>query len=352
MNSSPTRRYIALGVLLVVGIVFMLSFGFIVSDLEADFAAEEVDPATDIQQTAAASGEIIDLNQRVADNPPGVERAIETAVNSGSYAGTDHPGELIFIAEEESAFAVYQGSYYRWNSTANDNTSQVTIRMQPVSPEQVATTIATPYQKATPAIKRVIRQGSGTPVATERPGLYIRDGTYYAVTITNEGSIFASLILAPITFVLQTVGRAYAVVAVGLLFLLRTGKRGLHPVTLRKGLLLAAAVIPAVWILTTLSESGSLDLRYVAEPAAGFCVALGIFAGYTIRRQQKKYLALATVLVALIATIGAGVVSGPFAAAGALLGLLICWIASLPLVPYGYYLSSADSSQYGVRRTL
>jgi hypothetical protein len=127
--------------------------------------------------------------------------------------------------------------------------------------------------------------------------------------------------------------------------LLRVKNRGLHPVTLRNNLALAAAVVPVVWILTTVTESGSMGLRYVVQPAAGFCIALGVFAGFTFRCRTKKMLLAATGLIVVSAVIGAGVLAGPFAAVGALLGLFLAWVASLPLVPYGYYFSGGESAE-------
>lgn len=344
MSASRNRRYVALAVLLLVGIVFASSFGLLLSDFESKYAAQQVNPETDTQQVAAASNRVVDLNERVAQNPPGVKQSIEIAVSNGTYTGTGHPGELFFIADENYTYAVYRDSYYRWNSTTDENSSRVTIRLRSVSATRVSDTLATPYRNASSGIKQVIRQGNASPGMTLRTGLFERNNTYYTVTVTNEASVFASIIFAPITLVLQTVGRAYAMVAAGLLILLRMKNRDLHPVTLRSSLVLAAAVVPVIWILTTLTESGSIGLRYVVQPAAGFCVALGVFAGFTVRCKTKKMLAATTGLIVITAVIGSAILAGPFAAIGALFGLFIAWVASLPLVPYGYYFSGDEST--------
>lgn len=340
MTASSTRRYGAVVVLLLVGIVFASSFGLLLSDFESRYAAQPINPETDTQQVAAADDRVINLNKRVAQNPPGVGRAIDTAVRTGAYSGTNHPGELYLIADEDHSFAVYRGAYYRWNSTTNENTSQVTIRLRSVPAASVADTLATPYNRASPGVKRVIRQGNATPGKTLRTGLVKRGTTYYAVTITNEVSVFAHIILAPITLVLKTVGRAYVVVATGLLILLWAEDRDTHPLMLRSSLVFAVAVVPVVWALTTVGESGSVDFRYIVEPAAGFCVALGAFAGVALRQGATRTLATVTGIVVGMGVIGAGVLGGPVAAIGALFGLFIVWVASLPLVPYGYYFSS------------
>ena len=336
------RRAAAALALAVVGAALVAAFGFALSGglPEFTYAAQQVDPETDAGVVANASDEILNLDRKAARNP-GMRPAFETAARRGVFEGTyrspNHTGDLYLFADDADAtYAVYEGRYYRWNSTTRPENDFVRVRLDPVSAETVMDDLAVPYAEASSATRRVVRNETSRPASTPNESVVVRNGTYYAVDVESEASVFARLLAAVGLFVASVPGRAYLGCGFALTALLRSGD--CFPLGARRALGAAAWVLPMSLALTVFS-SGSAVLNYVVIPGVATVVALGLPLGALLRRWRRRRVAAIVAGVWLGVLVLAGVVASTLGVLGTLLGLGFVSVAGLPLVPYGYYLT-------------
>jgi len=337
-----SRRVVAVFALLVVGAVLSLAFGVALSGgLPAvDYVAREVDPATEPDVVANASGEVLNLDHDIS-HTPSIEPAIEAAAERGVYEGTaespNQTGELYLFADDaDQKYAVYENRYYRWNSTTRPEDDYVRIRLDPASAEAVMDDLAVPYAEGSPASKRLVRDRTSDSTATPNERLVVRNGTYYAISPKSEASVFAKLIAAVTLFVVSVPGRAYLGCGLGLLVSLRSGDP--FPLGPKRGLAVAGVVLPVSLALATLA-SGSELINYGVVPAAACLVALGLPFGALLRRWRLRRVAVVVGGGWLTVTVVSGLVYGVLGVVGAAFGLGALSVAGLPLVPYGYYLT-------------
>ena len=336
------RRVVAVFALVVVGTILSLAYGFALSGAvpSVDYDAREVDPETDSGAVANASSEVLNLDHEIA-HTPGIESAIETAAERGVYEGTyespnQTPDLYTFADDAYEKYAVYEGQYYRWNSTTRPENDYVRIRMDPMSAETVMADIAVPYSEASPASKRLIRNQTLNSTTPPDENIVVRNGTYYTISPRSETSVLARLLTALSLFVVSVPGQAYLGSGLALSAFLRSGES--HPLGLTRSLAAVALVLPVSWMLATLS-SGSALINYGVIPAVAALVALGLPFGVLLR--QRGPLRVAAVVGGgwLAVTAVSGIVYGVLGVVGAVVGLGLVSIAGLPLVPYSYYLT-------------
>lgn len=330
----PTRRYAAVATLLVAGLLLSASFGA-AGSLRTEYVAHEVDPAASPTVVADNEPDVVNLDERLADDSDAVRRPVETAARTGRFEGSVPPELHIQLDGMDARYAVYGDRYYRLGLNVSAETTHATIRLDPTTGGDVAEAVATPYDAASPAVRRVVREGSLRSDEFVEPGLVVRDGTYYLVRTRSEGAIAGRLFAVLGGFVLAPIGRAYVVSALGLLAALRSRDTP-TPLDERTGLAVVAGTLVVSWAFTLLAGRGSLGLRLTLVPFAGAVAALGLFAGSCLRTRAWARL-VAVSVVAGVVGVGAPLVAvGGFGAIAAVPLLVAGWVGSLPLAVYGY----------------
>lgn len=336
------RRVLAAFALAMVGGVLVGTFGFAFSGglPETTYVAREVDPATDPGIVANASGEVLNLDRRVARNP-GFRPAFETAARRGVFEGThrspNQTGDLYLFADDADAkYAVYEDRYYRWNSTTRPADDFVRIRLEPVDSATVMDDLAVPYAEASRASRRLVRNGASRNVSTPNETIVVRNGTYYAIDVESERSVFVRILAAVGTFVGSVPGRTYLVCGLVLTGLLRSGDP--TPLDPKIGFAVSVSVLPVSWVLATFT-TGSVVLNYGVVPVGAALVALGLPLGVLLRRWRLRRVIAVLVGGWLAVIVIAGALYSTLGIFAAVLGLGFVSVASLPLVPYGYYLT-------------
>lgn len=338
-----SRRVAAVVALLIVGLALSSLFGAHVTGFDTTQVATEVSPETDPGTVATRVDAVLDAESLVNDDPSASRSAVETAFETGRYDGDDHPTELhVALDDADYRYAVYGESYYRWNATTGANASSVAIRTEPVAAETVLSELAVPYEEASPAARRAVDEGEIEDDLVANDTVVVDDGTYYVIGLENPGRTALRLIATPFVLLLTSAGRAYLGVALGLLALV--ARRGDHPLNGPRGLAVAGLAVPASWVVTATTESGSVLVNYGIEPAFALAVALWLLAGVGLRRERYAALVGGGVAVGVLAVAVAGVVVGIFAGVGTGLALMAAGVLGLPLVPYGYYLTPASDA--------
>ncbi|WP_115863299.1 hypothetical protein [Halorussus litoreus] len=336
----PSRRVAAVVALLVAGLALSSLFAVHATEIDTTQVATEVSSADDSDAIASRVHAVLDAESLVNDDPPESRSAVETAFETGRYDGDDHPTELyVALDDTDYRYAVYEGSYYRWNATTGANDSSVTIRTEPVAAETALSELAVPYEQASPAAQRVVDGAEVEDDLVVEDRVVVDDGTYYVIGLENPGRTTLQLFATPFVLVLTSAGRAYLGVALGLLALL--ARRGDRPLDGRCGLLVAGLAVPTAWLVTATTESGSLLINYGVEPAFALAVALWLVAGVALRRKRYAALVGGGVGVGVLAIFLASVVGNPIVGVLTGVALLAAGPLGVVLVPYGYYLTPA-----------
>ncbi|MFD1572241.1 hypothetical protein ACFR9T_16945 [Halorubrum laminariae] len=330
--SKPSLRTIAIFGLLVVGVVGSFAFHAAVTDMDVTYTATAVQPGEEPSRVAFASGQIVDLDERLEDKSASIRQPVEHAAANGSFAGTVPPELHITLDDLETRYVVYEGAYYRWNLTVSDETTFVSIEMAQVTATTVLDSVATAYDAAPPKAKSAIQSGSVTGWNVER-GIYRQGQTYYAVAPRSETAIAGKIISGFLGYALTPVGRGYVAVALGLLAYRYRNPLIDRPLTVQRSLSVAAMAVPVAFIGTLVFESGSWS-RFVTGPMSALVVASGVVAGVLVH--QRRWLALLgfTGLVAAL-VVGASVLA--LGVIGGLLGGLAVFVGLLTgVIPLGY----------------
>lgn len=186
------------------GVVRSFAFHAAVTDTSVTYTATAVQPGEDPSRVADASRHIVDLDERLRGKSVAVRRPIDRAATNGSFRG-DVPPELdIALDDVEARYAVYGGSYYRWNQTTNEEMTFVRVQMSPVVAETVLSNVSPSYDTASSQVRSA--SGSTTGWNVER-GVYRRGETYYAVAPESDTAIAAKLLGGFLGYVLTPVGR-------------------------------------------------------------------------------------------------------------------------------------------------
>lgn len=334
----PTARSASIGLLVLIGIGCLLSFNATVAGLGLTAEATAVDPAADAGTVATASSDVANLDRRLDD--PVVDAPVESvaeAARSGSYEGSMDPAVQAEINGLDARYAVYEGSYYRWNGTTSTESGDVRLGMEPVDATTVVNDVATPYEEASPAAKRVIRTGSSS--VDELPtGVFVRDGTYYAITPVSTGEVASVVLRGAASYLLSLVGPGYLAVGIGLA-VVRLRSPGSRPVTPRRAAAVASAAVPIGIAVAAASVSGP-PVLYLIYPGVGSAVAAGFVAGVFARRSQWLALAGVTALVGGLGVVGSFVAGGVGGALVGAVGVVVAVVAgALPFV-YGVVFAS------------
>lgn len=330
--SRPSARTVAILGLLVVGVVLSFAFHAAMTDTQVTTTATVVDPGENESRVADASPQIADLNERLRGTSERVRRPIRRAAEDGSFAGNVTPELHIVLDDVEARYVVYEESYYRWNLTADGETTFVRVRMAPADAGRVVANVSTAYESAPPAVQSAIDSGATTGMNVER-GVYRRGETYYAVAPESDSALAASLLGGFVGYLLTPVGRGYVAVALGLLAYRYRDPLSDRVLTVRRALAVAGLAVPVALVGTLLFESGSAS-RFVTGPASALVVASGVVAG--VLAHQRRWAALVgfSGLVACLA-VGAGIVA--LGVVGGILGGLALFVGVVTgVVPFAY----------------
>lgn len=314
----PSRRTVAVLLLLVVGVGLSFSFHASMDGASVTYTATPVEPGENPELVTRAAPNVTNLEDQLAGTSTQHQRPIRKAAATGSFTGNLDPELHIVLDDIESPYVWYDGRYYNWTVATQPETTNATIRMQPTGPDTVFKGVARPVTGAPAEVRTAIAEGTATGLTVES-GLYLQNGEYYAVAPESDGAVLAQLATIFAGFVLTPVGRGYTAVAIGLLaYRFRDPTRN-RPLTVRRAIAIPALAIPVALIGTALFESGSLT-RFVTGPASAFVVAAGTVAGVAAARRQWLRLvgvSIGAAVVAVGAFVGAvgivGVVLGPLA---------------------------------------
>ncbi|KTG11613.1 hypothetical protein [Haloferax profundi] len=311
VRSSPftlsSLRTIALFALLVVGLIGSFAFHAAMTDMQVEYTATSIQHDDDPKEIAHASQSVADLDGRLERKSSEIRRPVEKAAKGGSFAGNVTPELYIILDGMDTEYAVYNDSYYRWNTTVHDETTFVEMQMTPADSRSVLEAVSKPYGTASANVQEAIDPGSVTGRNMVEPGIYRRGGTYYAVVPENTGALAANIIEAFFGYVLTPVGRGFVAVALGLLAYQYRNSFADRVLTIRRALVVAALGIPTALIGTAVFESGSLT-RYLTSPASTFVVSAGVVAGVLVHQRRWGRLAGWTALVCVL-SIGASVLA-------------------------------------------
>lgn len=305
--TAPSPRTIALFALLVVGLIGSFAFHAAMTDIQVTYTATAVQPDDDPGEIAYASQSVADLDGRLESKSREIRRPVEKAAQSGSFAGNVTPELFTILDGMDAEYVVYNDSYYRWNTTVNNETTFVKIQMSPTDPQSVLEAVSKPYGTASANVQEAIDSGSVTGRNMVEPGVYRRGDTYYAVAPENTGALAANLIEAFAGYVLTPVGRGFVAVALGLLAYQYRNSFADRVLTVRRAFVVAALGIPVALLGTAVFESGSLT-RFLTSPASTFVVSAGVVAGVLVHQRRWGGLAGWTVLVCVL-SVGASVLA-------------------------------------------
>lgn len=330
---SPSKRTLAIFLLLIVGTACSFAFDAATSDIEVTYTSTVVDPGENPKLVAEASPDVVDLDERLRGESAAVRRPIERAAANGSFAGNVTPQLRVSLPDGPQRYAVYEGSYYRWNATVDEERSFARIRMSPVDAGTAFDDIASPYDTAPSEVRTAIDSGSASGW-TVQTGVYRRDGTYYVVAPEDRTALAAVLLESFAGYVLTPVGRGYVAVALGLLAYRRREPSADRLLTLRRALAVAALAVPVALLGAALFESGSAS-RFVTGPASALVVSSGVVAGVLVHRRRWLRLVGFTVLVAVVGVGASALALGTLGAALGVIGLLVGLVAGVVTLVYG-----------------
>ncbi|MEZ3117392.1 hypothetical protein RYH80_15865 [Halobaculum sp. MBLA0147] len=296
----PSGRTVAAVLLAVVGVGCLLAFPTTASGVNLTVEATEIQPADDAGALANVSVNVTNLDERLGRPVDPVTRAAQT----GSFDGRVDESLSERLADVDTEYVVYEGRYYRWKATLRSDPTGARIRMSSVDPETVAAAVATPYAEAPPQAQRAIDTGSATGGEVTN-GVFVRDGTYYAVRPANAGQVFGVLLTSAGSLALSLVGAGYAAVGLGLT-VLRVRDPTPRPATVRRAGAIAVGAVPLGLAAATSESVAAL----VAIPGVGAVVATGLVAG--VLAHQSRW----GLLVALSVGVGVGGVAVSFLVAG------------------------------------
>ena len=353
--SRPSTRTLAIFGLLVVGVVCSFAFHAALTDMSVTYTATAVHPGEDPSRVADASRHIVDLDERLRGNSVAVQRPIDRAATNGSFRG-DVPPELDIILDDvEARYAVYGGSYYRWNLTANEETTFVRVQMSPATAESVLSNVSSSDDTTSSQVRSAIESGSTTGWNVER-GVYRRGEAYYAVAPESDTAIAAKLLGGFLGYVLTPVGRGYVAVALGLLAYRYRNPLNDRFLTARRALVVAALAVPVALLGTLLFESGSSS-RFVTGPVSALVVSAGVVAGVLVHQRRWAVLLGFTGLVAGLAVgagaLALGVIGGVLGGITFIVGLLTGGIPLLYGIVFGcsHPTGSAGTAEQSSRAT-
>ena len=330
--SFPSIRTTAILLLLVVGSTLSFAFHATTGGATITYEATSAEPGANPGLVTRATSNVTDLDERLSDTPTQYQQPIRTAAATGTYNGTLSPELHIVIDDVETPYVRYNGSYYAWTLSADEETTNATIRMRQTDPETVFTSVARPVSEAPPEVQTAIETGTTTGSIVES-GLYRQDGTYYVVAPENEGAVGTQLASVFVGFVLTPVGRGYVAVALGLLAYRYRDPTRDRLLTVRQAAAIATLAIPIALVGTSLFESGTAT-RFVTGPMSATVVASGVVAG--VLTAQRRWLSLAgvTIGIGLLTTASISAVLGPV---GLFFGPLVVFIGiGTGVIPFGY----------------
>ncbi|USZ68434.1 hypothetical protein NGM10_01535 [Halorussus salilacus] len=330
----PSARTLAIFALLVVGVACSFAFHAGTSGMDVTYTATTVDPGEAPDRVADAAPRVANLDDELPEGNESVGRPVERAAENGSFAGNVTPELHISLPGERTRYVVYDGSYYRWNATGDEESTFVRIRMTPTDAETVLESVSSPYDSAPSEVRTAIDSGETSGWTVER-GVYRHEGTYYAVAPENDAAVAANILGGFVGYVLTPVGRGYVAVALGLLAYRYREPSVDRLLTARRALAVAALAVPVALVGTALFESGSAS-RFVTGPASALVVASGTVAGVLV--YQRRWLRLVG-FTGLVATLTVGASALALGVVGAFLGalaLLVGLLAGVVPLVYGY----------------
>ncbi|RDZ52214.1 hypothetical protein C5C07_10515 [Haloferax sp. Atlit-4N] len=338
----PRKRLAAVVALLLVGVALSQSFAVATSTsaIESTYQAEEVTADSPPGLVASHDSDVVNLDETVNETPQ-LREPVATAARTGRYDGDIEPEAYMTLSDvnEDAEFAVYDGRYYRFSLNVSGDPVRATIELDPTDWETVSAAASSPASNASADVREAIDEGTVTNSTFVVPGLYERGGAHYLVSSANPGEVIGNFLTIVGGFLFNPIGWAYTVAGLGLLGAFRIHGRA-RPLDRRTALLVVPGTLVAMWLATTLTNTGSLGMRYVLVPGIGAVTAFGLFAGFCIRRGSwKSLVGWSVALVALVIAADAvaiGVVGTIFGA----LGLVVGWFGSLLLLPYGYALAA------------
>jgi len=332
----PSTRTVALYALLVVGVLCSFAFHASVASATVTYTATPIQASDDPHRVASVSPHVGDLDAQLDRYDKEIRRPVDRAARTGSFTGNVTPElytTLDSLPSDYVHYVVYHDAYYRWHTSVNENTTFVRLRMTPANGSTVLAEVAKPYGNASSDVKTAIRNGSVT-ASIIRGGVYRYDGTYYAVSPENDGSIAAKLLEIGLGYVFTPVGRGLVAVALGILYYRYREPSVARVLTPRRAGAVALLALPIALVGTAVFESGSPS-RFVTGPASAFVVATGVIAGVFVH--QRRWLGLVGV-TALVAAVAVGTNALMHGLVGIALGLLFFLVGLLaggvPLV-YG-----------------
>ncbi|MFB6177130.1 MAG: hypothetical protein ABEI99_08325 [Halobaculum sp.] len=332
-STLPTGRTVAIGLLVLVGVGCLFPFSATVAGFSLTVKATVVNPATDAGTVANASSDVVNLDRRL-DTPiiDGPVKSVAEAARTGSYNGTVEPPVRTELDGIDAQYAVYNGSYYRWNWTTRTNGDGVRLRMEPVNGTTVADDVATSYAEASPAAQRAIRTGSAS---TEKlpTGVIVRNGTYYALTPASFGQFVGIVLKSAVSYLLSLVGPGYLAVGLGLVAVRYRDPKP-RPVTPRRAVAVAAVAVPVGIIVAATAVSGSLAF-YLIYPGVGSVVAGGFVAGVFAYRAQWLLLVVFTALVVALGVAVSFLAGGVGGLLFGVIGLVVGVLAGVLPFVYG-----------------
>ncbi|ELZ76775.1 hypothetical protein C456_03791 [Haloferax volcanii DSM 14919] len=343
----PRKRLAAVVALLLVGIALSQSFAVATStsSLESTYEAEEVTADSPPGLVASYDADVVNLAATVNETTQ-LREPVATAARTGRYDGDIEPEAYMTLSDvnEDADFAVYDGRYYRFSLNVSGDPVRATIELDPTDWETVAAGASSPAANASADVREAIDGGTVTNSTFVVPGLYERGGAHYLVHPANEGEILGNFLALVGGFLFNPIGWAYTVAGLGLLGAFRVRRRA-RPLDRRTALLVVPGTLVAMWLGTTLTNSGSLGMRYVLIPGIGVVTAFGLFAGFCIRRGSWKSLVGWSVALAAVVVAADAVAIGLVGTIFGTLGLVVGWFGSLLLVPYGYALASDSEDE-------
>ncbi|RDZ34749.1 MULTISPECIES: hypothetical protein [unclassified Haloferax] len=343
----PRKRLAAVVALLLVGIALSQSFAVATStsSLESTYGAEEVTADSPPGLVASYDPDVVNLAATVNETPQ-LREPVATAARTGRYDGDIEPEAYMTLSDvnEDAEFAVYDGRYYRFSLNVSGDPVRATIELEPTDWETVSTAVSTPAANASADVREAIDGGTVTNSTFVVPGVYERGGAHYLVHPANEGEILGNFLALVGGFLFNPIGWAYTVAGLGLLGAFRVRRRA-RPLDRRTAVLVVPGTLAAMWLGTTLTNTGSLGMRYVLIPGIGVVTAFGLFAGFCIRRGSWKSLVGWSVALAAVVVAADAVAIGLVGTIFGTLGLVVGWFGSLLLVPYGYALASDSEDE-------
>lgn len=308
------------------------------------YTATPVEPGDDPARIVNVSTNVSNLDTRLADLNQQTTRPIVQASQTGSFEGNVTPqlaSVLEALPSQVVQYTIYNGSYYQWNTTVNDDGTSARIRMDPINATSVLDAVAKPYDTAPTDVQTAIETGS-VESGSINAGVYQRGSSYYTVAAEDESALTARVLGAGVGYVLTPVGRGFIAVAVGILYYRYQSPSDNRVLTVPRAVAVAALSIPITVVLTALEQSPSLT-RFITDPASAFVVSASVIAGVLIHQRRWAALIGTTVGVAVL-VLGANVLANGLAGIIFGLGFLVLgFIAGGISLVYGVVFGQEDS---------